>query len=130
MCISDDAIEKSVTSPARTHAVIGTRDFNGGTPANLIMAILPQRMPARSYNVGEGASVPRHAPPKRGPRKAINTLFKVNLSRVLVFSPPRLYERIVRRGRSVSMRLLVGFLVLLAILFAAQSVHPACSMTD
>jgi hypothetical protein len=53
MCISDDAIENSVTIPARTHAVIGTRDLNGGAPVILIMAILPQRMPARFPNVGE-----------------------------------------------------------------------------
>jgi hypothetical protein len=54
MCISDDAIENSVTSPARTQAVIGTRDLNGGAPSILIMAILPQRTPAREYNASEG----------------------------------------------------------------------------
>jgi hypothetical protein len=64
MCISDDAIENSVTSPVRTHAVIGTRDLNGGAPGILNMAILPQRMPAHFHNIGEestfhGTPVPR-----------------------------------------------------------------------
>src|ERR1700694_1945423 len=46
MCISDDTIEKSVTSPARTHAVRGKRVFTGTLPVILIMAIFPQDAPS------------------------------------------------------------------------------------
>jgi hypothetical protein len=52
-CWSEDTIEKSVRSPATTHAIAGTRVFTGrGLPVILIMAILPRIAPPDSQNVG------------------------------------------------------------------------------
>jgi len=74
MCVSADPIDKSVTSPARTHALNGTRDFIGKAPGSLIMGI-PSGIPALLANVNDGVGVPdirvgffsrsRIAPPMR-----------------------------------------------------------------
>ena len=74
MCVSEDPIDKSVTSPARTHALNGTRDFIGKAPGSLIMGI-PSGIPALLANVNDGVGVPdirvgffsrsRIAPPMR-----------------------------------------------------------------
>jgi hypothetical protein len=55
MCISDDAIEKSVTSPARTHTVRGTRVFTGILPI-VIMAISLRRPTPCVNNVRRGSA--------------------------------------------------------------------------
>jgi hypothetical protein len=82
MCVSENAIDKSVTSPARTHALNGTRDFIGKEPGSLIMGI-PSGIPALLANVNDGVGVPdiragffsrsRIAPPmrQRRPRNAV-----------------------------------------------------------
>ena len=64
----------------------------------------------------------------------INTSLKVNLIRVLASSQQRLLKpgaHGMTRGEGAnSMRLLAGFLVVVAVALAAQSVRPQCSMTE
>jgi len=54
-CWSEDTIERSVRSPATTHAIMGTRVFTGrGVPVILIMAILPRIAPPDRKTSVEG----------------------------------------------------------------------------
>jgi hypothetical protein len=54
-CWSEDTIERSVKSPATSHAITGTRVLTGrGVPVILIMAILPRIAPPDCKTSVEG----------------------------------------------------------------------------
>ena len=57
-CASEGAIVHSTKIPAITQAVAGRRVYLGGTPAILIMGVLPREAPLRSYKRAERVHVP------------------------------------------------------------------------
>ena len=62
--------------------------------------------------------------------RAVSDSFKMNLIRILGFSPHALNSLGLMGGRSGSMRLLVGFVIVVGLAFAAQYIRPQCCMAN